>query len=75
MNAMITALKTASVGPQAVYAGEPARVAEVLPGFEKFAYDSFTTPRTFAAAHSSLVFAPTVTGNLPGYQMSARHSG
>jgi len=44
-------------------------------GFEKFAYQRFTTARPFDAASTPLVSTPSIVGNLPTYHEAAAHSG
>jgi len=44
-------------------------------GFDKFAYNTFTTARPFDIAGTPHLSVPSVVGNLPGYEASAKHAG
>jgi adenylate cyclase len=54
---------------------DPKQLATIQPGFEKFAYSKVSLGSAFDPARTPLVSTPTVTGNLPGYQDTAEHSG
>lgn len=45
------------------------------PVFDKFAYSAFSAGTSFDAAKTSLMSAPSVVGNLPGYEEAAKHAG
>lgn len=53
----------------------PAELARLPPGFDKFAYKTFSSAATFDAAHTPLVSSPDIVGNMPSYQDAAEHSG
>lgn len=54
---------------------DPAHLAALPVGFDKFAYDTFTTPQPLDAARTPLVSAPSIVGNLPSYEASAKYAG
>lgn len=54
---------------------DPAELAALPPGFEKFAYSKVATGRAFDAARTPLMSAPSIVGNLPAYQEAAEHAG
>jgi adenylate cyclase len=54
---------------------DPAALAALPAGFDKFAYNTFTTPRPLDIAHTPLVSAPSIVGNLPSYNEAAKYSG
>ena len=54
---------------------DPAMIAALPSGFDKFAYNTFTTPRPLDAAHTTLASTPNLIGNLPGYEAAAKYAG
>jgi adenylate cyclase len=53
---------------------DPGHNAKMIEGFEKFGFNTFT-PGGYDGAHTSIATAPTIIGNLPGYEASAKHAG
>jgi len=54
---------------------DPAELAALPQGFDKFAYAHFSTPQPFDAKATPLVSTPDIIGNIPSYVEAAQHSG
>ena len=54
---------------------DPAELATLPPGFDKFAYAWLTTGQTLDAKTTALVSTPSVVSNLPSYEAAAAHAG
>jgi adenylate cyclase len=54
---------------------DPAELATIPAGFEKFAYGKVSLGSAFDPAHTPLVSSPSIVSNMPSYQEAADHSG
>ena len=54
---------------------EPAELATLPLGFDKFAFSTFKPGNGFSASSTTIVSTPSIVGNLPAYQEAALHAG